>query len=193
MIAFVFNLILRIYRLFLKIKVVQQYPLESIDTPIIYAFWHESILFLPFAYSGNNLSILISTHRDGKLASNVIKYFNMKTIGGSVNRNPKKAFLEMLKSIKNDKSNIGITPDGPRGPRRKAKKGVLELAYFSGCPIMPIAFNPSNAWRLNSWDNFAIPKPFSTVTFVFKKPIYVKSKEEINTKMYELENQLNEI
>ncbi|MGC8705655.1 MAG: lysophospholipid acyltransferase family protein [Desulfurella sp.] len=189
--AFIFYIFLRFYRLFLRINVVEEYPIKSINSPIIYAFWHESILFLPFVYLGNNLSVLISTHKDGRLASDVIKYFKMGTIGGSVNRNPKKAFLEMLKLIKNQACDIGITPDGPRGPRRKAKLGVLELAYFSGYPIVPIAFEPKSAWRLNSWDRFAIPKPFSSVTFIYKKPIYVKTKEEIKSKVAELESKLN--
>jgi len=192
MIPFVFNVFLRFYRLFLRIKIIQECPIKSINTPIIYAFWHESILFLPFVYLGSNLNVLISTHKDGKLASDVIRYFKMGTIGGSVNRNPKKAFLEMLRLIKSKGCDIGITPDGPKGPRRKAKLGVLELAYFSGYPIVPIAFNPSSAWRLNSWDRFAIPKPFSTVTFIYKEPIFIKSKEDIAEKVAELENKLND-
>ncbi|HHS48957.1 MAG TPA: DUF374 domain-containing protein [Desulfurella acetivorans] len=192
MIPFIFYVFLRFYRLFLRIKIIQEYPIKSINTPIIYAFWHESILFLPFVYLGNNLNVLISTHKDGKLASDVIRYFKMGTIGGSVNRNPKKAFLEMLRLIKNKGCDIGITPDGPKGPRRKAKLGVLELAYFSGYPIVPIAFRPSNAWRLNSWDRFAIPKPFSVVTFIYKEPIFIKSKDDIAGKVAELESKLND-
>lgn len=189
--AFIFYILLRFYRLFLRIEIIQEYPINSINTPIIYAFWHESILFLPFVYLGNNLNVLISTHKDGKFASDIIKYFGIGTIGGSVNRNPKKAFLEMLRLIKHKGCDIGITPDGPRGPRRKAKLGVLELAYFSGYPIVAIAFEPSRAWRLNSWDRFAIPKPFSTVRFIYKKPIYIKSKDEISSKIIELEKQLS--
>lgn len=191
MLAFIFYIFLRFYRLFLHVEIIEEVPIKSIEKPIIYAFWHESILLLPFIYLGDNVKVLISTHKDGKLASDVIKYFDMGTIGGSVNRNPKKAFLEMLRLIKIEKCDIGITPDGPKGPRREIKLGVLELAYLSRSPIIAIAFGAKNVWRLNSWDKFVIPKPFSTITFIYRKPIFVNSKDEIHSLEIELGKLLN--
>ncbi len=191
--SLLFYLILRIYRIFCRIKSEKRFNLDNYEKPVIYAFWHESILFLPFSYNFKNrkVKILISTHNDGKLASGVIKYFKLGTIEGSSNREPKKAFLSMLKNIKNDKIDIGITPDGPKGPRRKVKDGVLELAYLTKYPIVPIFYESSSMWRLHSWDRFAIPKPFSVSRYLFLEPVFVKSKKEFQEKRKELEDRLN--
>ena len=162
------------------------------DEPVIFAFWHEIILFLPFAHSKKRkLKILISTHRDGLLASHTIKYFGLGTIGGSSNRNPEKAFREMLKELKRGIS-IGITPDGPKGPRRVAKRGVVELAYLSKRPIYPVVGKYYGCFTLNSWDRFIIPKPLSKMEFIYKKPIYVNNKSEFDKKTKILEEVLNE-
>ncbi len=185
-------LIIRIYRLFCFFKVTAEVPVDSYTTPVIYAFWHNSILLLPFARNQKRkIKILISTHKDGKLASNVIKYFHLGTVGGSSHRNPKKAFREMIKTMKEDRYDIGITPDGPKGPAWKVKKGIIELAYLTKAPIIPIVLSVSSAWHLSSWDRFIIPKPFSTVEYIYSNPIYVKSKNEMDEKSKELENVLS--
>jgi lysophospholipid acyltransferase (LPLAT)-like uncharacterized protein len=57
-----------------------------------------------------------------------------------------------------------ITPDGPKGPREVVKSGVAHLAILSGAPVMPLAVHPSSYWRLKSWDQMIIPKPFSKVS-----------------------------
>ncbi len=189
--AFLLFLMIKAYSLFLKINV--HYEVEiPLNEPNIFAFWHEIILFLPFAHDKKRpMKILVSTHRDGLLASHTIKYFSLGTVGGSSHRNPQKAFKEMLREIKNGVS-IGITPDGPKGPARKVKRGVIELAYLTKKPIYPVIGKFSRCWRLNSWDKFIVPKPFSTVDFIYKKPIHVNSKQEIDSKMLQLERALNE-
>ena len=55
---------------------------------------------------------------------------------------------------------IGITPDGPRGPRRKSAPGVAQVAAVSGAPVLPCAAQTSRRWVLRSWDRMVIPKPF---------------------------------
>ncbi len=188
--AFLLYILIRLYAKLCKIEVKYEQPIGY--EPSIFAFWHEIILFLPFAHDRKRrMDILVSTHRDGLLASHTIKYFGLGTIGGSSHRNPQKAFLEMLKAIKNGVS-IGITPDGPKGPRREVKRGVIELAYLSKKPIYPVIGKFSSCYRLNSWDKFIIPKPFSKITFIYKKPIYVNKKLEFDEKIKELEKALNE-
>lgn len=192
--ALLLYLIIRIYRLFCFFKIkpkARNHPMDSYKTPVIYAFWHNSILLLSFARDKKRrIKILISTHRDGKLASDVIEYFNLGTVGGSSHRNPQKAFREMIKALQ-DGYDIGITPDGPKGPAQKVKRGIIELAYLTKAPIVPVVLSVSSAWYLNSWDRFIIPKPFSRVEYSFLDPIYIKNKNEIDEKSKELENVLN--
>lgn len=189
--AFILSLIIKLYAKLCKVEISYEQNIPY-NEPAIFAFWHEIILFLPLAHDrSRRIKILISTHRDGLLASHTIKYFGLGTVGGSSHRDPQKAFKEMLKEIKNGIS-IGITPDGPKGPRRVLKRGVVELAYLSKRPIYPVIGKFSKCWRLNSWDKFIIPKPFSKMVFVYKKPIYVTKKEEFEKKTKQLEEALNE-
>ncbi len=190
--SFLLYLLLRIYRMLIKIDIKHDFDIENYPSSLIFAFWHETILFLSFAApKKRDIYILISTHRDGRFASDVIKYFGLGTIGGSSNREPTKAFLEMLRFIKKGKD-IGITPDGPKGPRRKLKEGVVELSYLSKCPVVTVSCRATRVWRVNSWDRMFIPKPFSKLTFHFSKPINVKNKEEFESKKELIESNLNE-
>ena len=64
---------------------------------------------------------------------------------------------------------VGITPDGSRGPCYEAKPGALLLAKVSKSPILLLSFEFGSAWRLNSWDRFYAPKPFSRIVVRGKK------------------------
>ena len=91
---------------------------------------------------------------------------------------------------------IGITPDGPQGPRYKVQNGVIELSRLSGAPILPISFGASKKKILKSWDAFIIPYPFSKGVFLWGEPIYVEDRKEpdyLEQKRLELERRLNEI
>jgi len=62
---------------------------------------------------------------------------------------------------------IGITPDGPRGPKYHLHPGAVKLAQLTGVPLVPIHIKYSRYWELKSWDAFRIPKPFSCVSVFF--------------------------
>ena len=67
-----------------------------------------------------------------------------------------------------------MVPDGPTGPREVVKAGVVALARFSGAPIIPVAVGASREWRLGSWDEFRIPKPFARCVVRFGEPMRVR-------------------
>ena len=60
-------------------------------------------------------------------------------------------------------NDVGITPDGSRGPIYKAKSGAVVLSRITKSPICLLSFEYSAHWTLNSWDRFVIPFPFSRV------------------------------
>ncbi|AEA34255.1 lysophospholipid acyltransferase family protein [Hippea maritima] len=189
--AYIIYLSLKLYGKTCKIELINE-GLRDYKKPVILAFWHEVILFTPLAYDKTReIKILQSTHKDGVLASMVINKFGLKTVWGSSNREPLKAFRSMVKEIKSGYS-IGITPDGPKGPPRKLKKGILELAYLTKAPIVPVVGKFSNYFRINSWDKMIIPKPFSRVKYILKEPIFISSKDEFEDKARLIERILNE-
>ena len=66
----------------------------------------------------------------------------------------------MIRELEKDGArDIGITPDGPRGPRGKVQDGVLVVAAASGLSITPVTTRVNWKWQLPSWDRFQIPIP----------------------------------
>ena len=79
----------------------------------------------------------------------------------------------MLKALKNGEC-IGITPDGPKGPRmRVASDGIVAVARMSGCPVIPAVYAAASHKRLGSWDRFLVPLPFSKGLILWGEPIEV--------------------
>jgi lysophospholipid acyltransferase (LPLAT)-like uncharacterized protein len=140
----------------------------------IYAFWHEALLLLVYQCSCRQSHVLISEHADGELIAQVCRHMRFQTVRGSTTRNSLKALRELVRAA--EKGHIGITPDGPRGPRRKVQPGVIYLAARSGLPIVPIGCGFSKARRMNSWDRFALPYPGTAAWCVTAEPIHVPAK-----------------
>ncbi len=117
--------------------------LDNQGINVIFAFWHGRQLILPIAYKHAKLkrkgAALISMHSDGEYISRTIKYFGLDSVRGSTSRGAVKGLKQLLRVLRNG-MNVGITPDGPRGPKYKAQLGVIQLAKLSGVPIIPLTF-----------------------------------------------------
>jgi lysophospholipid acyltransferase (LPLAT)-like uncharacterized protein len=135
----------------------------------IYAFWHES--FLAPAKIRTQVRVLISQSADGELIAQICEHLGLGTIRGSSKRGGAQALLQLLREGEN--THLAITPDGPRGPRRQVKTGIVLLASLTGLPIVPLGVGFTRAWRFRSWDRFAIPRPFSTIAGVLGEPLVV--------------------
>ena len=162
---------------------------------VLYAFWHGRMLILSFSHRRQRIHILISQHRDGEFMARTVQRLGFVPIRGSSTKGGAKAIFQMVSKIQ-DGYDIAITPDGPKGPRYKVQPGAIYIAGRSGLPIIPITSSAEKCWRLSSWDNFLIPKPFSKTVIILGEPIYVASDStvsEINSKNFELENQLVEL
>jgi hypothetical protein len=138
------------------------------DEPTIFACWHGELLMLPYLYSHYrktpHAKVLISSHFDGALISKTIKYFGLGTISGSTNRNAARVLIQGIKTLK-DGYDIGITPDGPKGPRHEVADGIIAMAKKAKVKIVLVEIKPTKFWQLNSWDKFTIPKPFGTINY----------------------------
>ncbi len=137
----------------------------------IYLFWHEYILF-PFYLRGHcNLVMLLSRHRDAEILSYAAKHMGFETVRGSTNRGGVAAIRQLLD--KSRRMHLTITPDGPRGPRRRMAPGPVFLASKLGLPLVLMGFGYDRPWRVNSWDRFAIPRPFSRARCITSPEIHV--------------------
>jgi lysophospholipid acyltransferase (LPLAT)-like uncharacterized protein len=115
---------------------------------------------------------MISASRDGERVARLAQFFGHTPVRGSTSKGSLQATRQLIASLRRGHRGA-ITPDGPRGPRRRAQAGMVAVARLSGCPIVPFGFEAERCWRLRSWDRFMIPKPFSRAVFVYGDPIGV--------------------
>ena len=157
----------------------------EIDKPFILAFWHSQLMTISFTWKGTKkINILASSHKDGRFGSIVGRYFRLKNIPINKNKSDQ-AIRKIYQKIKN-KEYIGITPDGPRGPKEIVSEGIIKIARATNTPIICCGFWSSKNFRLNSWDSFLISLPFSKSCFVWAKPLHIpKETKDIEIKNYQ--------
>jgi lysophospholipid acyltransferase (LPLAT)-like uncharacterized protein len=127
---------------------------------------------MPFAYPGTAATILISQHRDGEYITRIAKRRGFAVERGSATRGGARAFRQLVHALKAGRD-VVVTPDGPKGPARRVKSGVIELSRLSGMPIVPVAFAGHPGIVLRSWDRFLIPYPGARGVYVWGAPLYV--------------------
>lgn len=151
--------------------------LQSQDNAI-FCFWHGRLILFPlYKPKKRQMHVLISHHRDGELIAKVIRHFNIASIRGSSSKGVKSATKSMIQ-ILNAGHNISITPDGPRGPNRKAASGAAYLCRLSHRPMLPMTYSASRCKRLSSWDRFMIPLPFARIVVQVGEPIWPQHEGE---------------
>ena len=139
--------------------------------PGIWMFLHGNILLAAHVHRDHGHPILISTHRDGEIIAQIAERMGFRTIRGSSTRGGTRAVLAMLREFRDRP--LAVTPDGPRGPRASVKPGLVQLAARGGWPLIPLGFAAARAKRLDSWDRFTIPRPFTRIVCVPGEPIPV--------------------
>jgi lysophospholipid acyltransferase (LPLAT)-like uncharacterized protein len=145
--------------------------------PFIAAFWHGRMVLMPGTWrrvgAGRAMRMLISMHRDGVTISRVIGHLGIETIAGSSSRGGTDALHALIRTLRAG-GPVGITPDGPRGPRMRASPGLATVASRMGVPVFAVSFSTTRRKLFKSWDRFLLPLPFGRVVVVMKGPIDVR-------------------
>lgn len=130
----------------------------------ILAFWHAQQLMMLHGYRGAGTQMLISQHGDGEIIARIIARFGHQTVRGSSTRGGATALRALIK-LGRSGWDLGVTPDGPKGPRQVAKLGVVQLAKATGLPIVPMVFacSKKNSLRAGtaSWSRTHSPEAYS--------------------------------
>ena len=173
--ASIFALYILIVKLTSKINIEKDnYPNEfwQNQKPFILAFWHSQLMMSSFSWSyKKKIHILASGHSDGRFGALVGNFFKLNNIQ-TPNKNKSLSLRPIFKLLKSHEY-IGITPDGPRGPKEIASEGIIKIAIKTGIPIIPIGFWSSKNFTLKSWDSFLVTLPFSKCNFVWGKAITI--------------------
>ncbi|MBL8892923.1 MAG: lysophospholipid acyltransferase family protein [Planctomycetaceae bacterium] len=146
-------------------------PLGPMSRPAILIMWHESIL-LPLGLGFHSpVALLVSQHRDANWLTMAGEGMGFDIVRGSTTRGGGAA-LRKLKELSQTHSMV-ITPDGPKGPRRTMNLGAIYLAAMLQLPLVPVGVGMARPWRLATWDQFAVPKPFHRARIIFGTPIHL--------------------
>jgi hypothetical protein len=116
--------------------------------------------------------VLSSNHRDAEALVRILRKFGIEQARGSSTSGGATGLRQILRKVA-EGCDVGLTPDGPRGPRRRVQPGVVAIARFTGLPIIPVTFSASPSRRLRSWDRTLVPKFFSKGVFIYGDPIVV--------------------
>jgi hypothetical protein len=147
--------------------------------PLIFIFWHRHILFVIHQFRNIGARPLISLSSDGELVTSVAEEFGMNPIRGSSSKGGARAFLSMVRSVRQENAWVLITADGPKGPARRIKAGTVRLAAKTGAYVIPVSWSGTRVKVLEkSWDRFLVPLPFGRIHFVYGEPVQVAAQDE---------------
>jgi lysophospholipid acyltransferase (LPLAT)-like uncharacterized protein len=142
----------------------------------IYAAWHAYLWHGTFPLEGQGLCVMVSSHRDGEIIARMLARRGFALARGSSTRGGARALRDFARAAREQTSDLVVTIDGPRGPAREAKPGVLYSASLTGLPIVPIGVWAERAWYMKSWDRLIIGKPFSRVAISFGEELHIPKK-----------------
>lgn len=177
-----------------KIKEINKKELK----PCIYAMWHANQCCIFGQKDKANLNVLVSRSFDGEIiARNTIK-LGFKVVRGSKGKKGAvEATMQLIERLKNNE-NIAMMVDGPSGPAKIVKEGVIKIAKMTGAPIVPVTWYSKDPTflKLPSWDNFTYPLGYARLVNLYGEPIYVdadSTDEQDEQIRLQLQNTLNEL
>jgi lysophospholipid acyltransferase (LPLAT)-like uncharacterized protein len=134
-------------------------------SPCVIMFWHGKMFGGWYASRKLHPVALVSKSKDGEILSAVLSSWRYTLVRGSSKKQGMEALQEAIAVVGSHAGGaIVITPDGPRGPRHRYKRGAFVAARELGVPLYHLHVTYSSSITLRkSWDAFEIPKPFSTV------------------------------
>lgn len=146
--------------------------------------FHEYAFTGVLSHPNQNICNMVSQSKDGDMTDFLMRKLGLSTVRGSSSRGGKDVRDQMVAVIKNGLHGA-ITVDGPRGPRRVLKNGIVDIAKKTGAPILPLTSYGESAWVLKkAWDQSRIPKPFSRVLIYYGEPTFVPG--DIETEQFSL-------
>jgi lysophospholipid acyltransferase (LPLAT)-like uncharacterized protein len=140
----------------------------------VFGLWHEFFFTAVATHRHQDIAPMISQSNDGELISFIAEALGFKPVRGSTSRGGASARDALYARIDSGLK-AAFTADGPRGPRRKLKSGIVDLARTGSMAIVPLAISADRAWILRrSWDHSMIPKPFARLVVCYGDPVVVE-------------------
>lgn len=149
-------------------------------TGVIVVTWHGRLFMSPFCGDRRRRTVaMISNNRDGELITALVARFGIHAVRGSTydhgkrrDKGGRRAYVGAQRELTDARAILGMTPDGPRGPRMRAQQGAALLSVATGAPVQPVTFSARRGRVLGSWDRFLLPWPFGRGVQIWGKPLH---------------------
>ncbi len=172
----------------LRVRIVN--PLVRGKGNIAFAFWHGEQFILNVFHKNKRAVIMSSMSKDGEIQAGILSRFKYTIVRGSSTRRAERALVEMIRLVRKG-HDAGFAADGPKGPYKQVKPGVIYLAQKCGIPVIPVSSCAEKKYIFNrAWDKYELPAPFSRAVFAYGEPIFTNETDNAEEKMAELERSL---
>ena len=163
----------------LRMVWVDRAPMDrcyELNQPFIFAYWHSDLILATRVGAEEQkrrpIVLMSSPSRDGYLVAEMMAREGMTIVRSSSKRRGMEGFMTFAKALKSG-MNGSLAVDGPRGPCRQVKEGVIRLSQISGVPILPCAVGYELRIVTRSWDRLRIPFPLSRAAAICGAPMFI--------------------
>lgn len=140
--------------------------LTKSDEPVAVVLWHNRLFLSPEFFrryrTQRRVYGLVSASKDGAWLAAFYRMIGIYPVRGSSSNLGREAARVLIDKMR-EGHDIGITPDGPRGPMYVVEPGVLVVTRRLNAPMVLMGAEFGPAKRLRSWDRFYIPAPFTKI------------------------------
>lgn len=165
------------------------------DRRYAYCLWHDGIGLASFGRTPRQCGILVSRHNDGGLLATALQKLGLKAFRGSTSRGGAQAARRMIEQTQD--LHFTITPDGPRGPRREVKEGIVFLSAKTQHPVVPTYAIVTRGWSIKgSWTDMVLPMPFAKCVLLAARPIELPKtvdREKISTYRAQIQSEMERL
>ena len=138
---------------------------------VIISVWHGQLLSILYDLRNENVNAVAGTHADAELISRIAISWGWNMIRGSSKEQGDIAYKSMIRCLQNSGTILFITPDGPTGPPKIPKLGIIRAAQATQSAIIPTSVFSSRRWGFTNWDTFYLEKPFGKIYIEYGNPI----------------------
>jgi len=167
------------------------------DTPIIFTTWHGQVHMLYPAFKDrvdfHRLAMVVVDDQRQDILTPFGHVAGVQTypmIRSDTSMGGASRMVALLKALRGGKFTY-MAPDGPDGPPRVAKEGVVFLASRLNAWLVPLGAACRRAFHLKRWDRYALPLPFSLIRVVVGQPLRASRQVDRDSLLKELSQQLD--
>ena len=160
---------------------------------VIISAWHGNLLIPFMNLATNNYYGLAGTNKDAEIIAKIGSKLGWKLLRGSSSDKGPEIFTKIVSLLDNPPCLVAMTPDGPKGPERIPKPGIIRAAQKTGAIIIPVASCSTKNWQFVNWHTFFLEKPFGKIFLEFGTPISFDVNDDFESCKKILIDAMNEV